>query len=167
MNTPEQELAQAIAVNDAERVIKICNSGHRLDEYIRGGPRTRLGSAVSHCSAKLIEAMLDAGFDINILRLPERSTPLSTAIGFDQDEVVELLLRRGADVSIGRPLIGALNPRKTAERRLRYVKLLVSHGVDVNQRYDLFGDPNKQFTALDWTKDPAVIEYLRSRGAKT
>jgi hypothetical protein len=169
MDTIEAEklLSQAIVRSDLDKAKLALASGHHFGDSRGPDSEPWLLRAATKGFVPIISAMLDAGFNINALSLPEKSTALSIAIGFDQDEVVELLLRRGADVSIGRPLIGALNPRKTAERRLRYVELLVEHGVDVNQRYDLFGDPNKQFTALDWTKDPAVIKYLRSHGAKT
>lgn len=169
MNTEEVEklLSLAITRNDLDNARLALGSGHHFGDSRGPDSEPWLLRAATKGSVPIISAMLDAGFNINAVRLPEKSTALITAIGCDQVDVVDLLLRRGADVTIGRPLISALSFRKTPERRLRYVKLLVEHGVDVNQKYDLYGDPNKQFTALDWTKDPAVIEYLRSHGAKT
>lgn len=118
-------------------------------------------------SSAVLDYLLEAGFNVNVRRLPDNTTPVTSAIGFDRDANVELILKYNPDLSIGRPIISALNSRKEPSRRLKYVKWLVEAGADVNQLHDLYGDPDKQFTALDWTADPAVIEYLRSKGAKT
>jgi len=51
---------------------------------------------------------------------------------------------------------------------MQLIKLLVEHGADVNRLYDLYGDKDNQFTALDWAKDsPDIADYLRAHGAKT
>ena len=167
IETAKLNLEDAIWEKDVEKAKLALASGYDFGESQDPRQAPWVEEAATKGCAAIVEAMLDAGFNINALRLPEKSTAISTAIGCDHDEVVELLLRRGADVTLGRPLISALNPRKTPARRLRYVQLLVEHGVDVNQLFDLYGDPSNQFTALDWTTDPEVIEYLRARGAKT
>jgi hypothetical protein len=74
-------------------------------------------------------------------------------------------LENGSDITIGRPLIGAIN-LKEPSIRYRFVELLVDRGLDVNKLYDLYGNPNELFTALDWTSDERVANSLRKRGAK-
>jgi hypothetical protein len=110
--------------------------------------------------------LLDQGFDVNALSGKEQSSALGSAVSMGHYEMAEFLLSRGADPNLSRPLIGALNMEPT-EKTMKFVKLLVENGCDVNRLYDLYGDISKGFTALDWTKDPEVIAYLRSKGAKT
>lgn len=48
------------------------------------------------------------------------------------------------------------------------VKLLVSHGAQVNKTYPMFGDKNNQKPALDFAaRKPNVLELLRSVDGKT
>lgn len=118
----------------------------------------------------VIAALLDRGFDPNLLS-PDRKTCLWEAIIKEEFDVAELLLQHGADPNCNaskcRLLLAALN-RPDHESRCRFVRLLVEHGIDVNHIFDLYGDPENLFTALDWAKDqPNIAEYLRSKGAKT
>lgn len=123
-----------------------------------------ISAALKSGNAEVVCQLLDLGADINMLEKGKFSL-LATAIGFDHDEVVELLLKRGADPNLDRTLIAAIN-RKDPERRMRYVRWLVEHGVDVNQVFTMFGDPNNRMTALDWSAHPDVTEYLKQHGAK-
>ena len=59
-----------------------------------------------------------------------------------------------------------MNRESDEEEILAIVKLLVEHGVDVNRVYEIYGDPNNTFTALEWASGrPAIEAYLRSKGA--
>jgi hypothetical protein len=113
----------------------------------------------------MMKLLLDLGFDANALSGKEQSSALSDAVSTDHYELAKFLLDEGADPNLDRPLIAALNNRQS-DRRMAFVKLLVENGCDVNRLYDLYGDISKGFTALDWTKDPEVVAYLRSKGAK-
>lgn len=113
----------------------------------------------------MMRLLLDLGFDVNALSGKEQSSALDSAVSNDHYELAELLLSRGASLNVSRPLIAALNNRQS-DRRMAFVKLLVENGCDVNRIYDLYGDISKGFTALDWTKDPEVVAYLKSKGAK-
>lgn len=112
-----------------------------------------------------VNALLDAGLDINAVNLPERNPAITLAIDKADMEMVSGLLGRGADVNIGRPVIAAMKCDKK-ELRLPFVKLLVEHGLNVNKLYDLYGNADDAFTALDWAKDEQIAGYLRSHGAK-
>lgn len=115
----------------------------------------------------IVATMLELGFNINALRLPEKSTALVSAIDFNHFELVRFMLEHGADPNLGRALIAAMNC-DDEENRLPLIKLLVKHGADVNRLYDVYGDSDNQFTALDWSRpQPEIAEYLRSNGART
>ncbi|QGJ71958.1 Hypothetical protein PBC10988_36710 [Planctomycetales bacterium 10988] len=161
-------LYHGIFNGDAAKVDEACrNDPSLIRDYIDNkGKKTWLGFAADRGNTKVLSVMLDHGFNIDPLEMPYRSTPLISAVSFNHDEAVELLLTRGANPNIGRPLIGALNCN-TLEKRFKYVKLLVEHGADVNRLYDLYGDSNNQFTVLDWANDPEIVDYLREKGAKT
>jgi hypothetical protein len=127
---------------------------------------TWIGVAVRSGDITLLSLLLDLGFDVNALSGKERSSALSAAVSKGDYGMAEFLLSKGANPNLSRPLIGALNLDST-EQKMAFVKLLVENGCDVNRLYDLYGDITKGFTALDWTKDPEVVAYLRSKGAKT
>ena len=126
---------------------------------------TWLNVAVLSGDVATVKTLLDVGFDVNALSGKEQSSALGVAIDKNHYEIAVVLLSRGANPNVSRPLIGALN-RESTENKMAFVKLLVEHGCDVNRLYDLYGDASKGFTALDWTKDPEVVAYLRSKGAK-
>lgn len=126
---------------------------------------TWLNVAVLSGDVATVKTLLDLGFDVNALSGKEQSSALGVAIDRNHYEIAVVLLSRGANPNVSRPLIAALN-RESTENKMAFVKLLVEHGCDVNRLYDLYGDASKGFTALDWTKDPEVVAYLRSKGAK-
>ena len=137
---------------------------HTWEEY-RGYRPTWIEVPARKGDMAMMKLLLDLGFDVNALSGKEQSSALSHAVSTDHYELAKFLLDEGADANVSRPLIAALNNRRS-DRRRAFVKLLVEHGCDVNRLYDLYGDASKGFTALDWTKDPEVVAYLRSKGAK-
>ena len=126
-------------------------------------PTIWLESAVRR-RLEVMETLLSLGFDINAVDAIG-VTALDRAVSCDKGDMVRLLLNKGANPNLGRTLIGAIN-RKTTEKRLEYIKILVEHGADVNQSFDVFGDQNNRFTVLDRARDPEVIAFLRKHGAK-
>ncbi len=114
----------------------------------------------------MAETLLDLGFNIDALSLPEKSSALSLAIAFKHWDLVCFLLAKGANPNLGRAMVSAINCEVPA-KRLELVMLLVKHGADVNQVYDFMGDKDTVFTVLDWTeKSSDVYAYLKSVGAK-
>ena len=98
----------------------------------------------------------------------DHRTALDYAISLDRRDIVRALLDHGADVSAGRrTLIAALGSSIPPERQLEYVKLLVEHGIDINELHTLYGDENNKFAAMDWTSNPSILEYLRKHGGRT
>ncbi|WP_160167300.1 suppressor of fused domain protein [Rhodopirellula sp. SWK7] len=165
---PRIQLFGAVFKGELDTIRQLCQQHPELaEESVSEKGTTILSLAVSRKKIETIRCLIDLGFNVNAVRLPERSTALVIAIGNDLDEITKLLIDSGTDLQLGRPLIGALNQRKSPERRMRYVRWLVEADADINQLHNLYGDPAKRFTALDWTNDPAVADYLKSKGAKT
>lgn len=116
---------------------------------------------------KVIDALLELGYDVNHTRYPEEATPLNSAIHKSHCEVVGYLLSRGADPNLGRPLISAINSH-SEETGLALVQLLVEHGADVNRVFPWFGDDKVAFSPLSWAVangKSEIASYLRSKGA--
>lgn len=126
-----------------------------------------LHTAADCTSIEVIDALLDAGLDVNVLRRGGEETPLSYAVSLGTLETTKHFLRRGANPNLDRQLIGAINREDDS---LSFVKLLVEHGVDVNQCWR-FGEDEPSspvFNALSWAiaaEKDEVVQYLRAHGA--
>lgn len=173
MWTPERieigrQFFWAIDEGDVDLIRTMCHDHPWLvANYQWDGESTWIGVAAREGRVEVMAALLDLGFDINALSLPERCTALGTAIGFKHWDLVRFMLDRGADPNLDRTTIRALNIKDSA-RRQQVLDWLLDAGVDVNQMFELYGDPDNLFTALDWVEeDPEMAAYLRSRGAKT
>ncbi len=133
------------------------------DEVQRiGVSGNRLYWAVMDSQTDVINYLIDIGVDVNYRG---DSTPLELSIRSPNIQIAKLLLKRGADPNIGRPLISALNCDDKS-LRVPFLKLLVENGADVNQLYDLYGDRTNLFSALDGEKGDCR-DYLLSVGAKS
>ena len=125
-----------------------------------------VADAVSKGRLEVCKALIDDfGCDPNAG--DEDELPLRLSIVFGFPDVCEFLLSRGADPNLDRDLVSAVNS-DVPENALIIAKLLVSHGVDVNKTFAMFGDESNRRSALDFaSKGSEVYEYLRSIGAKT
>lgn len=167
--TPIQQIARAISSGDMPLVKRLLAEHPELLHFKSPYMGTWLSMASINSQKQIAEWLLEQGLDINY-STETCESPLSKAFtGLEGEgnavEMIQFLLRRGADPNSGRVSIGALN-RKDSALRLRLLKMLVEHGLDVNEVFDVFGDKDKPFTALDWA-DGECAEYLRSVGAKT
>ena len=113
-----------------------------------------------------ISKLLELGFSVNALNGKEESTALVSAVEGGHYQLAVYLLEQGADPNLSRPMISALSPRKSPEIQLKFARLLLDHGCEINKVYPLYGDIAKGFTALDRASDPDVIALLRSMGAE-
>ena len=162
-----QQLYLAIEEKNCKAVSDILKvHRHLLTDRI-DDDETWICHAARSGSVEVVSCLLDAGFDINALDLPEEFSALDAALDADNEELVVLLLKRGADPNLGRPMISALSSDQTTESSLQYVQLLLKHGADINKKYEWYGDPDDLFTALDFTKDEKIIAFLRKLGAKS
>jgi hypothetical protein len=135
----------------------------RNDHFPRGD--SVLCCAIGRQRLEMVSWLLDNGFDAN----PTGCTtvPLEYAIDQGNQRIVEVLLTHGADPNYGRPMIAALNC-KDNNLALEFAKQLVQHGCEINAVYDLYGDMDKGFTALDFAESrPALAEFIRSQGGLT
>ena len=143
----------------------------RIDDAISLIPRLSdregaVAEAVRKGRLEVCKALIDDfGCDSNAGG--EDELPLAISIDFGYPDVCEFLLSRGADPNLDRTLVSAVNS-DVPENALIIAKLLVSHGVDVNRTFAMFGDESNRRSALDFaSKGSEVYEYLRSVGAKT
>ena len=129
-----------------------------------------LHAAASCGRLEAAKQLLAAGADARLRASHDNYSPLNYVWACDESpdvvEIVRLLLAHGADPDADRAIISAINHRSDEATRLALVKLLVEAGADVNRVYDVYGDPNNTFTALEWAEGTkSVADYLRSKGA--
>jgi ankyrin repeat protein len=123
---------------------------------------TLLDRAASNGQFEMCKGLLELGADPN---LDGKGYALESACSRNV-ELVDLLLSGGADPSLGRPLVRAIN-NKDASNRLEIVNRLIESGVDVNKVFEMFGDSNNLRTALDFaSRKPDVADLLKANGAK-
>jgi hypothetical protein len=127
--------------------------------------RTILDFALRFKNYPIARYLIELGEDVN--EPSEKTFPLEQAIHDDQLTMAKFLIDHGADPNLGRTLFAAI--RNEGGKGLEMMKLLVAHGVDVNQVFQIFDDPNNLKTALDWAGGETTEfgKYLRSVGAKT
>lgn len=162
------QLSGAISWKNEERIFEILATGNSfLADVAKYENETWLGQAVhSGCSLKVLDRLLASGCGVNEHL---ESRPIEIAINQDRIDVLEWLLQHGADPNLGRPIVGAINHRKSPEVQLQMLELLLNGGANINKAFPLFGDEQNSFTVLDWAVlyglSPKVVEYLKSRGA--
>jgi ankyrin repeat protein len=172
-------MAKAIDSGDVEAVKTVLAEYPEQLDYRGGGSGSWLHRACETDNIALVDALIDGGFDVNVDSEggPEILPPLSRAVSHGQLEVARHLISRGADVNLGRELIGAINvssdfDQDAPEREVtafELVKLLVESGADVN-RWWYFGDPKNAIVhnALSWAtvnEREDIADYLRDHGA--
>lgn len=130
-----------------------------------------LQTAISNNQFDMVTMLLDLGYKINAIAMPEEVTPLISSINDASLKMIRFLLSRGADATIGRGFFAAIN-RDTEEcdddERLEIVKLLVKHGADINRVFNWIGDDSILFTPLSYAISSGkeqIAEYLKSLGA--
>lgn len=159
------KLGQAIwdgNVEQAEAVLKASPSA--IDDLVKEMGQPIIEFAVDHGHSAIVVLLLQNGGNPN--EFVEGTSPLCSAIHKKDDEMVNALLKYGADPNIDRPLISCLTSGLSPKDCIRYIQLLIDHGADLNRTYQLFDDQSSLFTVLDWAKDSKVIEFLRKHGAK-
>ena len=107
---------------------------HDADVKVRDGLHTALSCAIATKSTKIINLLLDKDKDLVNQQDLLFGNPLSNPISSDSPEILELLLKAGAnvkDVPIdkGQTLLWSV-------RHVKIAKLLIDYGVDVNHLDD-------------------------------
>lgn len=124
-------------------------------------PGKTLVDAVDRGDIVTVRSYLENGGTPNPKNFFE-SNPLFVAADRGQEEIVELLLKKGAKVNVysmeSTPLHQAV-----AAKNLNIVKMLVEHGAEVNAI-----DKHNKKTPLDYAmfvNDSSITSYLRKHGA--
>ncbi len=172
MSYSEIELKYIWAIEDGDVVaIQELNRAHpelRFDNI--GGDEnceTWLGFAANKENLASLNALLALGNSINSHCGLGGDTCLVIAIDRNNLPFATSLLELGASPNIGRPLIASMSSELSQERQLEFTQLLINHGADVNRLYDVYGDKNNQFSALDFAPNEAVRKLLLDHGAKS
>lgn len=161
----EDELEQSVCKGNVKAAQTIF-ANH--PEYIRrpyNNYDSWLNMAVACSQKSMVELLLKLGCDPNVgIQGSDHETPLWTALGQDNDELVRILLEHGADPNSHKIVISAIVGMR--RNSLEMVKLLEKHGADLHRNYidELKNQPmNALSAAIDWDKQD-VIAYLRSKG---
>jgi hypothetical protein len=128
---------------------------------------TWISVAIELQQMAILKKFISIGYDVNALELPGGVTPLERAIGKALPEYFSVLLTSGANPNLGRPLIAAMGSKHSPEQSCWYISELIKHGADVNRLYELYGDKNALFSALDWAPNEQVRQLLLKHGAKS
>lgn len=163
----ELELVRAIAYDPLDKVRRVLEKYPTLKTELLSSCEPLLCHFVRSPSDEVFEFGLKLGLDLNAVGLPpyRGETALETAIDKDNLVRTQRLLELGAAPNVGRPIIGSVSFRKTPELQLALLELLLNHGANINQLFDLFGDHDKSFSVLDWCSNNQVREFLIERGA--
>ena len=92
-------------------------------------------------------------------------TPLSIASRHNSVRAVAILCQSGCNPNLDRCSVSAVNRRD--DHTIPILRLLIEHGLDVNQSFAMFGDESKRRTVLDFAGDGPAADFLRTHGAKT
>jgi hypothetical protein len=114
----------------------------------------------------MVRYLLDIGVSVDALSYFKRKTPLAAACQGGHEEVVDLLLERGAN-----PNFEAENPRRrtalpkaASSGSLTMVRKLLDHGAHINEPVDFW----ERWPAIWWAvaiEHTAMIQLLLERGA--
>ena len=128
--------------------------------------QTLLFSAAKHERFDICKLFVNAGIDVNALDTRNAtSTALESACRSGNIEIVTLFLESGANPNLARTCFSAINSRKPTAAKI--IELMIKHGLDVNQVFLMFDDPNKRRTALDFAgSNKEVVAVLKKHGAK-
>lgn len=140
----------------------LCSSGANVDIKDRNG-HTPLHCAISHGHGEIAVTLLAAGADTNLASKGE--TPLCRATSKCNLQMIDLLLRHGADVTVpspnyggGRPIhLAAIGPNSAVLERL----------LQAGSPWDLLDDAGR--TAAEWAVEAGKHEHARllyTRGAR-
>ena len=142
----------------------------RLRELIRADPSivnshaadgfTPLGLAIFFGHPETVNALLDAGADVNLAsRESMKVSPLASASAAGQLEIARVLIAHGANVNAR--AAGDFTPlhESAASGRIEFAQLLLEHGADVNAK------TSDGKTPLDYAREhnrDEMVELLES-----
>lgn len=152
----------ALVRDDAHEFERLLHSSPDLVEYQSSPIPSWLHAAAAHGSLNVAKVLFAHGWTANSSPGGRVINPLWEAKG-KHFEMAKFLLDNGADPNVGRSLIGAIN----SPEALKWVKLFVDYGADVNWCVLIAADKPYWATPLSWAKElgeKEVADYLLSKG---
>ncbi len=155
----ELDVFEAAATGNTQRLLDLIALDHALTNAYSPDGFTPLGFAVFFGQAETVNALLDAGVEVNAAsRESMKVTPLASAAASKQTEIARMLIARGANVN-ARAASGHIPLHEaSANGNVELVRLLIENGADINAKTD------DGRTPLDFATEynrPEVIEILK------
>lgn len=144
---------------------------------IAGKKESALRVAVLNKDASLVQKAIDDGANINYVQDDYTDNALGLSVSAGQMQLVEVLLKNGANPNIHIDGNGVVNStallKAIAAQNLPIVKALIAGGANVNLPSHFYYKPNEQMTsplmmaiAAPYTKDSmAIFDLLLQSGA--
>jgi uncharacterized protein len=133
----ELDIFEAASIGDKEKVTQLLEaSPEQLNSFSPDG-FTALGLASFFGQLPIVKLLLEKKANPNVpSNNPYKVTPLHSACAISQYEIIELLIRHGADVNAKQmqgvtPLHSAAHNGQT-----KIIKLLIENGADVNSKME-------------------------------
>jgi len=153
-----KELYAAIKRRDVATVRRLLTEHAHLKNVETFLNPSWLHDAAALGKGEIVVLLLDLELEVNKIDKPAETSPLISAISNGHVDVVQLLLKRGADPNVGRALISAIN-LEDATVALQLIRLLVEHGADVNREFLWYEDSKMpRFSPLTWAEASGKTE---------
>jgi ankyrin repeat protein len=126
-----------------------------------------LHSAVRDGHPKIIDLIIQSGIDVNHLGGSGLS-PLYIAIIQGMMDMAKYLIAKGASPHIGQPIFATIM-LKDERLAIRFIKLLIDAGIELDRKYPWIGDKKNLVSALDIARANErkhVIKFLEKELAK-
>ena len=161
------ELVNACGSGDGEKVKELIGAGVSVNEPESnpgGDPHFPLTFAARYGGKKIVQMLIDAGADVNVVRPKSKRTALMEAARQGHADIVKLLLDSGADPNLGSTesniaLTDAVEDRTKA--RFEIVRALLARGADPNHR----GKFATVLMMASASSSPEVVKALIAAGA--
>lgn len=156
----ELNVYEAAATGQTERLRELIAADPSLVNSHAPDGFTPLGLAVFFGHPETVNALLEAGADVNLAsRESMKVTPLASASAAGQLEIAKALIARGANVNARST--GDFTPlhESAASGRIEFAKLLLDHGADVNAK------TSEGKTPLDYAREhhrEDIVELLKA-----
>ena len=148
-------------LSEVEAILRVSEGTVMLRDH---ADRTLGHLCARYGRATIFRRLLEEGLPVSAVDR-EGVAPLEVACRNGEPDFVKLILTAGSDPNVGRPAVSAVNRRD--EHTVPILRLLIEHGLDVNQSFVMFGDESKRRTVLDFAGDGPAADFLRTHGAKT
>ncbi|NCC72742.1 MAG: hypothetical protein EOM06_05035 [Sphingobacteriia bacterium] len=151
----EKELFRAIKKGNQEIIDKFLNQGNDVNGYYGRKATTLLALSIKRKSFVSFNYLLSAGADPN--KPSGQITPINHTIRNNQQAMMEMLLRRGADIDAVSVNGNTALICATLSGKLKFVKTLIEWGADASIRNLL------NYNALDYANygnHRTIAEYL-------